>query len=233
LNGKQMNEKTLIIAAHPDDEILGCGGTIARLSKEGHDVFVAILGEGITSRYMKREQTDQGVIKDLQTQSRQVSKLLGVKELFMYDLPDNRFDTVPLLDIVKILEKLIQDLNPAAIYTHYKGDLNIDHNITFRAVMTAARPLKGCSVREIRAFEIASSTEWSFGQLDRPFTPNLFVDISETLNQKIEAMQIYENESRVFPHPRSPESLTATATRWGSTVGADAAEAFEIVRSII
>lgn len=222
----------LVIAAHPDDEVLGCGGTIARLTSEGHDVYVAILGEGITSRYEKREQADQGIMKELQDRSRQVSKLLGVKELYFFDFPDNRFDTVPLLDIVKTVEKLIDQFQPKIVYTHHGGDLNIDHVITHRAVMTATRPVENCPVKEIYTFEVPSSTEWAFGQFQPAFQPNVFVDISATLETKIQAMQIYESEARPFPHPRSPKALQAIARRWGSAVGVEAAEAFELVRLV-
>ena len=224
--------KVLIVVAHPDDEVLGCGGTIARLTGEGHDVYVAILGEGITSRYEKREQTDQGIIKELQDRSRQASKSLGIKQLYLYDLPDNRFDTVPLLDIVKTVEELINRFQPQIVYTHHSGDLNIDHIITHRAVMTATRPVENCQVEEIYAFEVASSTEWAFGQFQPAFRPNVFVDISRTLETKIQAMQIYESETQPFPHPRSPEALRAIACCWGSVAGLEAAEAFELVRSI-
>lgn len=222
----------LVVAAHPDDEVLGCGGTIARLTGEGHDVHVAILGEGITSRYDKREQTDKRIIKELQDRSRQVSKLLGIKELCLHDLPDNRFDTIPLLDIIKTVEELINRFQPQVVYTHYGGDLNIDHVITHRAVMTATRPVENCPVKEIYAFEVPSSTEWAFGQFQPSFQPNVFVDISAMLETKIQAMQIYESEARPFSHPRSTEALQAFAKRWGSAVGVKAAEAFEIVRSI-
>lgn len=224
--------KVLVVAAHPDDEVLGCGGSIARLTQEGHDVYIAILGEGITSRYDKHEQADQGIIKDLQNRSRQVSKLLGVKELCLYDLPDNRFDTVPLLNIIKTVEKLINRFNPKIVYTHHGGDLNIDHVITHRAVMTATRPAGNCPVTEIYAFEVPSSTEWAFGQFQPAFQPNVFLDISDTLEIKIQAMQIYESEARNFPHPRSPEALQALAKHWGSAVGVGTAEALELVRLV-
>lgn len=117
----------LIVAAHPDDEVLGCGGTIARLAKEGHDMYIAILGEGITSRFKEREEAETELVKELHKRSRQVGELLGVKDLFLYSLPDNRFDTVPLLDIVKIIEDLVEKLKPSVIYSHCAGDLNIDH----------------------------------------------------------------------------------------------------------
>ena len=222
----------LVIAAHPDDEVLGCGGTIARLTGEGHDVYVAIMGEGITSRYEKREQADQGIIKELQDRSMQASKLLGVKELFLYNLPDNSFDTVPLLDLVKIIEELINRIQPRVIYMHHGGDLNIDHATTNRAVLTAARPTTGSHVKEIYTFEVPSSTEWTFGQAKLVFQPNVFVDISATLETKLQAMQIYESELRFFPHPRSLDALRVIARRWGSVVGLDAAEAFELVRDV-
>lgn len=223
----------LVIAAHPDDEVLGCGGTIARLSKEGHDVYVAILGEGITSRYDKREQIDQGIIKELQNQSRQVSKLMGVKELFLYNLPDNRFDTVPLLDIVKIIEGLIAKVQPPVVYAHHGGDLNVDHNVTFQATLTATRPLPGAVVKTVYSYEVPSSTEWAFQSIGSIFKPNTFVDITDTLDQKIRAMRKYKTETRIFPHPRSPEALRIIAQRWGSVVGVTAAEAFELVRGIV
>lgn len=222
----------LVIGAHPDDEVLGCGGTIAREVIDGNDVFIAILGEGVTSRYDNREQADSELLKTLQKQSNQVGRLLGAKEVFMYNLPDNRFDTVPLLDVVKIVEELIDKLKPTCIYTHYGGDLNIDHVITHRAVLTATRPLRGQPVQDIYAFEVPSSTEWSFGQYQRGFNPNMFVNISETLDQKIKAMKIYEGELRTFPHPRSSESLRSIAKYRGSAAGQKAAEGFEIIRSI-
>lgn len=222
----------LVVAAHPDDEVLGCGGTIARLTGEGHKVFIAILGEGITSRYQQHNQANPALVKSLQTRSRQVSKLLGAKDVFMHSLPDNRFDTVPLLDIVKIVEELIERLQPQVVYTHNGGDLNIDHVVVHRAVLTATRPIEGQSVQDIYAFEVPSSTEWSFQRFEHTFRPNVFVDISDTLEIKLKALSLYESEVRAFPHPRSPESLQAIARRWGSITGCRAAEAFELIRSI-
>jgi len=222
----------LVVAAHPDDEALGCGGTIARLAQEGHDVYIAILGEGITSRYEQREQADQELVEVLHARSRQVAELLDARDVFLYSLPDNRFDTVPLLDVIKIIEESVERLQPQAIYTHHGGDLNIDHVVVHRAVLTATRPTAGHPVKEIYTCEVSSSTEWTFGQFQSAFHPNVFVDISATLEIKVQAMQLYESEARPFPHPRSPEVLRAIARRWGSVVGLEAAEAFELVRSV-
>lgn len=224
--------RVLVVAAHPDDEVLGCGGTIPRLSKEKHEVYISILGEGITSRYEKREEAKESLIEELHARSREVARYLLAKDILLSRLPDNRFDTVPLLDIIKIIEDLVARLQPDIIYTHHGGDLNIDHKIVHRAVLTATRPLRDCPVKEIYAFEVPSSTEWAFQQFEPVFFPNVFVDITKTLEIKVQAMQLYESEACSFPHPRSPEALRAIAHRWGSTVGVEAAEAFQLIMSI-
>jgi LmbE family N-acetylglucosaminyl deacetylase len=144
----------------------------------------------------------------------------------LFDLPDNRFDTVPLLDIVKLIEGLIEQIKPSVVYTQHGGDLNVDHRALYEATLAATRPLPGSCVRSVLSYEVASSTEWAFGQFAPAFHPNVFVEISDTLPAKIAAMQAYESEARAFPHPRAPESLEAMARRWGSTVGVAAAEAF-------
>lgn len=222
----------LVIAAHPDDEVLGCGATAARLVKEGHDVHFAILGEGLTSRLPQRDDTDPVQIDLLQQQAHAAAAKVGVNSLILGKLPDNRMDTVPLLDVVKIIEDLVERLAPEVIYTHHAGDLNVDHGVVHRAVLTATRPMAGRLVREIYAFEVASSTEWAFQRLEPAFRPNVFVDVTRTMEAKIAAMECYKTEARRFPHPRSPEALRALATRWGSVVGCAAAEAFELVRSV-
>ena len=222
----------LVLAAHPDDELLGCGGTAARLAREGHSVHIAILGEGITSRKKQPVSAETDALLSLHAASRQVAGLLGATHISQHGLPDNRFDSIPLLDVIKIVEQLIEGIRPTAIYTHHGGDLNVDHQVLSRAVLTATRPIQGHCVRELYMFEIASSTEWTFQQLSPVFKPNVFVDISDTLNLKIEGMRQYETEARPSPHPRSPEALRAIAQRWGSVVGCKAAEAFELVRWI-
>lgn len=222
----------LALAAHPDDEVLGCGGTLARLSREGQRVFIAIVGEGITSRYDTPDQAAPGLVDALRERSRQVARHLGARDVFFQGLPDNRFDTVPLLDITKIIESLIDRLRPDVVYTQHGGDLNMDHVRLHRATLTATRPQPGHSVREVYAYEVASSTEWAFQRFAPRFRPNVFEDITETLETKIEAMQLYETEVRAYPHPRSPEALRAQARRWGTTVGRGAVEAFEAVRIV-
>ncbi len=227
-----MNGPLLVIAAHPDDEVLGCGGTMARASALGTDVYIAILGEGITSRSSSPDQADRQMVSQLHTCSHEVARLVGARDLFMYSLPDNRFDRVDLLDVIKIIEELITRLKPATVLMQHGGDLNIDHVITYRATMTATRALEGGTVRRVAAYPVASSTEWAYQKFSPPFRPNLFVDISETLETKIKAMQSYESEARPFPHPRSPEALRASAQHWGCACGLRAAEPFEIVRQI-
>lgn len=224
---------TLVIAAHPDDEVLGCGGTAARLADEGEEVFFAILGEGITSRFQQREQADPTQIQALQDRSRVAAELLGAKDLFTFDLPDNRFDSRPLIEVVKIIEVLVSQLKPHSVYTQHGGDLNIDHVVAYRATLTATRPMAGVSVRRVYSYQVASSTEWAFQQFSPVFRPQRFVDISGTLVRKIQAMETYESEARPFPHPRSPEALQAAATNCGAQVGLAAAEAFCVVRDIV
>lgn len=223
----------LVIAAHPDDEVLGCGGTIARLAAEGRAVHIAILGEGLTSRFALREQADRAALEALHARSRQVGERLGARSVSLFNLPDNRFDSVPLLEIVKLIEGQIERLRPAAVITQHGGDLNIDHVQTFRATLTATRSLPSCPVRQVLAYEAPSATEWAFERFEPAFRPNVFVDIAETLERKVAAMEAYESEARPFPHPRSPEALRAIARRWGSVAGVHAAEAFELIRAVV
>jgi len=224
--------KILVIAAHPDDEVLGCGGTIARHALQGDMVYCLILGEGITSRYKQRTKASGRKLKQLKSEVKRAAQFLGTKKIFLREFPDNRFDTVPLLEIVKVIEEVKETLKPEVIYTHHQGDLNIDHQITCKAVLTACRPLKGETVKTIYSFEIPSSTEWTAPRSHNYFMPNVFVDISATLDKKIEALKAYSCELREYPHPRSPEVLRALALRWGSAAGGEAAEAFELIRAI-
>ena len=222
---------SLVIAAHPDDETLGCGGTIARMAREGRDVYVVVLGEGITARYARREE-GKSAVAGLWAACDAAARLLGVREVFKRDFPDNRFDTVPSLEIVKCLEAVLDQVRPDTIYTHHGGDLNIDHAIVFRATLAAARPFANTAVRRICAYEVPSSTDWAFDSFSPRFAPNVFVDVTDTLQTKIESMALYESEKRLPPHPRSAEAMRAAAHRWGAVVGVAAAEAFALVREL-
>ncbi len=227
------HKRILVIAAHPDDEVLGCGGTIARLAMEDNDVYVAILGEGITSRDDIRDRVKrEKELNELKIQIKSANKTLGVKKTLAFHFPDNRFDTVALLDIVKTIEKIKKEIKPDIVFTHHYGDLNIDHQITFQAVLTAFRPLRSEIAREIYSFEIPSSTEWNMPSHTSYFMPNYFVDISRTLKFKIKAMKKYKSEIRDYPHPRSLKAIETIAKYHGIQIGLEAAEAFEVIRQI-
>jgi len=227
----QEKKKILVVAAHPDDEVLGCGGTIAK-NAENSDVFVTILGEGISSRYEKREQAEKTELQELQEQSQNACKILGAKEVLFFSLPDNRFDKIEFLEIVKKVEQALEKFKPDIIYTHHFGDLNIDHRLTFQAVLTACRPTEKILVREIYSFEILSSTEWSQEKIEKPFIPNVYEDISLTIEKKIKALHEYKSEIKEFPHPRSLQGIEVLAQKRGMEAGLEYAEAFELIRHI-
>ena len=224
-------DNILVIAAHPDDEVLGCGGTMARLALEGNNVFTLILGEGVTSRDRKRDLVKrENEIAELKKQAENANRILGVKKVYTFDFPDNRFDSVPLLDIIKTIEETKDGLKPDIVFTHHIGDLNIDHQLTFKAVMTACRPTKDESVKEIYSFEIPSSTEWNAPSSSTYFIPDYFVDVNKSLKVKINALKEYETELREFSHPRSLKAVELNAEQWGVKMGFEAAEAFKTVR---
>ena len=219
-----MNKKILIIAAHPDDEVLGCFGTVKKLIDEGYEGYTLILGEGKTSRGEGNEE-----IKKLHEEIKKANEVIGIKEVFIESLPDNSFDSIPLLDIVKVVEKYKNLIKPGIIFTHYENDLNIDHRLTYQAVITATRPMSDEVVKEIYSFEILSSTEWNY---PLSFSPDIYFDISDTLDKKIKAMSFYKSELREYPHPRSLEGIELNAKYWGIRVGKKAVEAFKAVRVI-
>lgn len=227
-------KKVLVIAAHPDDEVLGCGATIARHTKAGDEVHVVILAEGVTSRDKVREPGNRSMeLSELARAAHAANEILGVRSLNLHDLPDNRLDSINLLDVVKLIEDYVQTIKPDILYTHHIGDVNIDHRRIHEAVITAIRPQPGQTVKTLLFFEVQSSTEWQPPGSGPPFAPNWFVDISSTLALKMKALLIYKTEMRPWPHSRSCEAVEHLARWRGATVGCEAAEAFVVGRQII
>lgn len=224
-------DNVLIVAAHPDDEVLGVGATAARHVAQGDKVQCLILGEGQTSRSFDGESAKRSALEDLHAASMEAAKIIGFENVEFADLPDNRFDSIALLDIVKTIEKKINGFRPEIIYTHYIGDLNIDHQRTCQAVLTAARPFIDCCVRDIYAFETVSSTEWNFAGCGS-FRPNVYINVEKYFEKKLEAIRCYQSELRDYPHPRSVKVLECKAMSWGSVVGRKYAEAFMLLRSV-
>lgn len=225
-----MKKNILVVAAHPDDEILGCGGTMARLRKEGNEIFTLLLGEGVASRCAGKDTLClQPKIKTLKLQAEKANMIIGVGKgrIFRYAFPDNSFDSVALLDIVKAVEDVIAKVKPHTIFTHFRGDLNIDHRIAYEAVITATRPYPKQGVKEIYSFEVLSSTEYRY---PLRFSPQVFVDISSYLPVKLKAMAAYSLELQPSSYPRSLRGVRLNAEYWGMRTGMRYAEAFEAVR---
>jgi LmbE family N-acetylglucosaminyl deacetylase len=218
--------RILAVAAHPDDEILGVGGTIAMHVDRGDVVQLAIMCEGISMRYPPER------LAEVRQQSMKAAAILGVHDVIIRDLPDQRLDILPLSEIVKEVEALIRGFQPDSVYTQFSGDINRDHRVLAEAVAVAARPFAAPHVAEILMFETPSSTEWGFSQLAPSFQPNVFVDISRTLERKLQAFACYEAEVCPEPHPRSLIALRERAHYWGSHVNRHAAEAFTCLRQI-
>lgn len=223
--------RVLTVAAHPDDETLGVGGTMARLTAMGHEVWVCILTEGATARHGYVEQQKECAVRAADT--------LGVANVVFCDFPDQRLDALPLLEVITPIEKCIGELRPEVVFTHFNQDANQDHRTVFQATLVAARPVEGISVRRLLCYETASSTEWAPPFPGSVFSPSVFVDITSTLPRKLEALRSYEQthssetgELRPYPHPRSYEAIEANARRHGAAAGVQAAEPFMLVRQV-
>ena len=223
-----MKEKIVVIAAHPDDELLGCGGTLIKHSKKKGDyIKTLILGQGMLSRG-----EDESVLTHLRADAKKANDIIGVNELKFFEFPDNAFDSVPLLKIIKVVENEIDDYQPDIIYTHFSHDLNIDHRRTFEAVMTACRPQPGFKNPDIYSFYIQSSTDWISSTEATQFVPNVFVDVENEIERKIEALAAYQTEMREYPHSRSLESIRVFSRYWGTRFGKRFSEPFILVRSV-
>jgi len=218
-----MSRQILVVAAHPDDEVLGCGASIRRHIDEGDSVAIIFMADGESARQM--EQIEQAV-EERENCARSAAKILGADRMEFLRFPDNQMDTVPFLSIVQALEKQIQNIAPAVVYTHYIDDLNIDHQITAKAVFTACRPSPGQSVKEIYLFEIPSSTNWSSITNGQSFNPTMFIDVSSSYQAKMDALQVYANELLPYPHVRSMDAIEDLLKLRGAIVGCTHAEAF-------
>lgn len=228
-----MSKNVLVIAAHPDDEVLGCGGTIAKHIEGGDSVHVLIVAEGATSRRDCRDiELVSQELKELRQDSLRANAALGVHNLSFLGLPDNRLDSIDRLDIIKQIENVIAGIDPHTVYVHHAGDLNIDHRIVHECTLTACRPLPGRTIRKILSYEVLSSTEWQVPGSSPAFVPNYFVAIEAQWERKIESMKCYVSEIREWPHPRSIEAIEALASVRGSSIGSSKAEAFMTIREI-
>lgn len=214
----------LAIVAHPDDEVLGAGATLARHAMEGDTVTIAFMADGEASRGSK-----DGIAMRKEA-AKASAKIIGAQECRFFSFPDNAMDSVPLLEISQKIESVIADAKPDTIYTHNPEDLNIDHQLTARAVMTAARPVWPFSIGTILAFETLSSTEWSAPVFGNAFAPDYYVECEVSWNKKLDAMECYKNEMRPFPHPRSKEAIDGLGIYRGIQAGFKKAEAFKVLR---
>ena len=218
--------QVLVVAAHPDDELLGAGGTVALHAARGDRVTLAVMCEGISVRYPAERRSE------VASQSRRAAAILGAAGVHLGDLPEQRLDTLPISEVTGHVERLVQDVRPEVVYTHFAGDINRDHQVLAEAVRVATRPYAAPFVREVLMFETPSSTEWGGAPGLAVFAPTVFVDVATTIERKVEAFLCYDAEVRPFPHPRSPESLRARAAYWGSLVNRSAAEPFVIARAV-
>ncbi len=226
--------RVAVIAAHPDDEVLGCGATIACHVAAGDAVHVFILSEGSTARKLLPGGADASTaVAERAKAAQQAHAILGSATLELLNFPDNRLDGVDLLDLVKAIETFIKRVQPSVVYTHHPGDLNVDHRQVSDAVATTCRPAPGSAVERLLFFEVPSSTEWRVGNTSTAFVPNYFVDVAVTLERKLQALACYTTEIRPWPHPRSLQAVEHLARWRGATVACQAAEAFVLARLVV
>mgnify|MGYP001188464319 CR=1 FL=1 len=224
-------KKIMLVAAHPDDELLGSAGTLLFYKKKGYKIKIIFLSDGESSRNSSKKKINF-LINQRKIQAIKVSKLCKFIEPAFAELPDNRLDTIPMLKIIRFIESEIKKFKPTIIITHNENDLNIDHKLTFNAVVTATRPSTKTFVKSIYCFETPSSTENNFSKIKVNFNPNLYFDISKFINKKIELLKIYKREMRPYPNSRSLEGIKVLAKYRGSQIGVKYAEAFYLLRKL-
>lgn len=226
-------ERILIIAAHPDDETLGCGGLVAK-RRSTTSVRVIFLAEGTTCRYEADRIDSAAAREDIAARTdsaRRALDLLGVTDVAFYDYPCGRLDQLPIIELNKVIEKELAQYGPDTVLTHAEHDVNNDHRIVYRSVSMATRPVGTQPVPAVLCFETPSSTEWNFSS---PFEPNHFEVLSaEDVALKWKALECYESETSAYPHPRSREGIETLARYRGIQAGVSFAEAFRIVRTIV
>lgn len=218
--------RIVVFAAHPDDELLGAGGTIARHVQAGDEAHAVVVADGAGSRYPDELATT------LEKQAHRAAEIIGFASVRFLALPDQRLDGVPLIELTQRLESVLDEICPAVVYTHFPEDVNVDHGRVARAAWTACRPYRLPGLRRFAVFETPSSTEWAWPLNDTALQPNLFIDVTSTLHIKVAAMECYETELREYPHPRSSRALRERAAFWGSHVGQFAAEPFRVLREV-
>ena len=216
--------RVLVIAPHPDDEVLGCGGTVAKHVQIGDEVYLCIVTKAYPPEWPEAEMGDRkGEVLD-------ASQILGIKKTYFLDLPTVKLDTIPQKELNDLITQTVNEVQPEVVYIPHKGDVNKDHGLVFDAAMVAIRPRPGSLIKRVLSYETLSETEWAAPFMENVFIPNVYVDISETLEVKLKAMSEYRSELKEFPHPRSPEAISALAKIRGSSIGVKAAEAFMLVR---
>ena len=225
-------KKVLVIAAHPDDEVLGMGGTIAKLIAEGNAVNVLIVTDGSSSQYRDADNLKE-IIEAKKQETRRCADILGVKDVYYGGLPDMKLDCTPHVEINQVIEKVVDKLKPDAVFTHFWGDVNADHQNVYRSTLVAVRPMMGQVVKELYCYRVPSATEWTPNKADTMFMPNYFVDIEKYAEQKYKAFACYSTEQRDYPHPRSVQYLRETDKAAGLRVGLLVAEEFVLLRKLV
>lgn len=217
----------LVIAPHPDDEVLGCGGTMAKHTSDGDEVYLCV----VTKTYPP--DWPEGEIRKRRNEVLRANTILGIKKTYFLDLPTVKLDTIPQKELNEAIAQVVNKLQPEIVYIPHGGDVNSDHRLVFEAAMVATRPRPALAIRKVLCYEVLSETEWAAPFAENAFMPNVYVDISEVLETKLKAMSEYKSELKEFPHPRSLESISALAKIRGATVGVEAAEAFRLIREIL
>lgn len=225
-------KKVLVIVAHPDDEVLGMGGTIAKLVKEGATVDILIVTDGSSSQYRDSDHLAE-IIEAKKKETHNCANVLGVRDIYYGELPDMKLDSTPHVRINQVVEEVIDKVQPDTVFTHFWGDVNMDHQNVYKSTLVAVRPVLGQIVRELYCYRVPSSTEWTPSKVDTMFMPNVFVDITDVAEKKYEAFSKYSTELRDYPHPRSVQYLRETDKAAGIQVGLLAAEEFVLLRKLV